>query len=68
MANHSKTDQRHLALRFLDLTREEYAKAKRNRLYYAELGRQYGLTYSEIGESLGITPEAVRKMISRAAQ
>lgn len=69
MQDHNKKDERTgrqaLALHLLDLTREESARAKRNRIYYAGLARDNGITNQQIGDKLGVTETAIRLMLKR---
>ena len=66
IGTNARSEQASLALHLLDLTREETAKAKRNRKYYAGLARDHGLTFREIGTALGISEAAVRLILTPA--
>ena len=55
-----------IATTYLELTRTHFDKAKRLRTYYAQLGREYGLTNQEIGDSLGLTEARVRQLLATA--
>jgi len=59
-------EQRRLSvIHYLQLTREQMESAKRNRVVYVKLAREYGFTNQSIGEYLDITESAVRAILTR---
>lgn len=62
------TEQQSITLKFLRMAADDLAKAKRLRLHYMRLGREYGLTNQEIGDALGVTEVAARRMLKRAIE
>ena len=53
-----------IATTYLELTRTHFEKAKSLRVYYAQLGREYGLTNQQIGDSLGLTEARIRQLLA----
>lgn len=53
---------------FLGLANDAFQESRRNRVKYAQLARQLGLTNQEIGDEYGISEAAVRQMLKRAAK
>ena len=64
-APRTQTELREITEEHLTLARENYQRATTNRIRYARLARQYGLTNKRIGECLGITEAAVRGLLQR---
>ena len=52
---------------FLNLANEGYQESRRNRVKYAQIARECGLTNQEIADAYGVTEAAIRQMLKRAA-
>lgn len=61
------SDPKQLDRTFLRLAHESYQESRRNRIQYALLAREMGLTNQEIGSAYGVTEAAIRQMLKRAA-
>lgn len=64
----AQNDPKDLDRTFLGLANEAYQESRQNRVRYAQLAREVGLTNQEIGDVYGITEAAVRQMLKRAAK
>lgn len=62
-----KKDTSELDRTFLGLANSAYQESRRNRIKYAQLARELGLTNQEIATAYGVTEAAVRHMVKRAA-
>ena len=58
-------DALRIARTFLRLANDQYRDHYRQRIYFARLARQHGLTNQEIATEYGVTEGAVRKMLQR---
>ena len=65
MGNATKRDKVTIACEFLELSRKEFERAARKRIYFALLARRHNVTNAQIGASLGITESAVRAIVKR---
>lgn len=61
-----KDDRVRFAQEFLRLAHENYRTHYAQRVYFARLARQYGLSNQAIADAYGITEAAVRAMLRRA--
>lgn len=68
MSLHSRAgkDPKDLDRTFLGLADKAYQESRRNRIKYAQLARELGLTNQEIADEYGVTEGAVRAMIRAA--
>lgn len=57
---------RELAHQYLELSQANYRHHYAQRIYFARLARQYGLTYKAIADAYGMTESGVRVMLKRA--
>ena len=58
-------EKRRIAGDYLTRVRDDLERAKRTRVEYIRLAREYGLTNEAIGMLLGITETAVRALVKR---
>ena len=56
-------DRKEIARTFLRLAHVEYQTRRSNRVYFATLAREHGLTNQDIANEYGMTEAAVRAMI-----
>lgn len=61
-------DPKELDKAFLGMAHNAYQESRYNRLKYAQIAREMGLTNQEIADAYGITEAAVRQMLKRAAK
>ena len=59
-------DRAALAREFLRMAHQNYQEHYAQRVYFARISREHGLTNKEIAEAYGITEGAVRHMLKRA--
>ena len=59
-------DRAALAREFLRMAHQNYKTHYAQRVYFARISREHGLTNKEIAEAYGITEGAVRHMLKRA--
>jgi DNA-binding transcriptional regulator LsrR (DeoR family) len=62
----AKNDPKELPRTFLAHAEYAYKESRQNRVKYAQLARESGLTNQEIADEYGITEAAVRAMLKRA--
>jgi len=58
-------DHTELALTYLRLAHQTYRDHYAQRVYFAKLARQYGLTNQQIADAYELTEGAIRKMLQR---
>lgn len=68
ISSRAQKDTKDLDRTFLALANEAYQESRQNRVKYAQLAREYGLTNQEIADCYGITEAAVRQMLKRASK
>ena len=61
-------DRAALAREFLRMAHQNYQTHYAQRVYFARISREHGLTNQEIAEAYGITEGAVRHMLKRAEE
>lgn len=61
-------DPKDLDRTFLGLANDAYRESRQNRVKYARIAREAGLTNQEIADAYGVTEAAVRQMLKRAAK
>lgn len=61
-------DRKEIARTFLRLAHQEYQTRRSNRVYFATLAREHGLTNQDIANEYGMTEAAVRAMIRAAGK
>ena len=59
-------DRAALAREFLRMAHQNYKTHYAQRVYFARISREHGLTNKEIAEAYGITEGAVRHMLKQA--
>ena len=59
-------DRAALAREFLRMAHQNYKTHYAQRVYFARISREHGLTNKEIAEAYGITEGAVRYMLKQA--
>ena len=59
-------DRAALAREFLRMANHNYRTHYAQRIYFARIAREHGLTNQEIAEAYGMTESGVRKMLDRA--
>ena len=59
-------DHAALAREFLRMAHQNYQTHYAQRVYFARISREHGLTNKEIADAYGITEGAVRHMLKRA--
>jgi len=53
---------------FLGLANDAYQESKNNRVKYAQIARDAGLTNQEIADAYGVTEAAIRQMLKRTGK
>ena len=64
--SYGQKDPKELDRTFLALANDAYQESRQNRVKFAQLAREAGLTNQEIADEYGITEAAVRHMLKRA--
>ena len=59
-------DPKELDRELLRMANNAYQESRHNRIKYAQIAREMGLTNQEIADEYGITEAAVRHMLKRA--
>lgn len=68
ISSRAQKDTNELDRTFLALANDAYQESRQNRVKYAQLAREYGLTNQEIADAYGVTEAAVRHMLKRASK
>jgi len=66
LPSRAEKDPKALDLTFLALANKCYQESRQNRVRYAQLAREAGLTNQEIADEYGVTEAAIRQMLKRA--
>jgi DNA-binding transcriptional regulator LsrR (DeoR family) len=68
ITSRTQKDTNELDRTFLGLANDAYQESKDNRVKFAQIAREAGLTNQEIADAYGITEGAVRQMLKRASK
>lgn len=68
LRSRAEKDPKALDRTFLGLANSAYQESRRNRVKYAQLAREAGMTHREIADVYEVTEAAVRQMLKRAVQ
>jgi DNA-binding transcriptional regulator LsrR (DeoR family) len=66
LPSRAEKDPKALDRTFLGLANDAYQESRKNRVKYAQLARELGLTNQAIADAYGVTEAAVRQMLQRA--